>query len=133
MVGDAAKGDPGEKDEEEVLKERDKKEKRAFIDAVKTVEASIKSKMIKTLQLSIRQEDRALETLQTKKEFPKSMGGMSSVEAATLLRTQGYTDERLAKMLRKWNYSEEEIKGLGVKIDTTDVDTKTDYGWQGVK
>jgi hypothetical protein len=58
MVGDAAKGDPGEKEEEKVLKERDRmlKEKKAFIDAVKTVEASIKDKMIKEFSESVKKD-----------------------------------------------------------------------------
>jgi hypothetical protein len=58
MVGDAAKGDPGEKEEEAVLKERDRmlKEKKAFIDAVKTVEASIKNKMIKEFSESVKKD-----------------------------------------------------------------------------
>ena len=103
------------------------------IDAVKKVEASLKNQIVKTFQASVRQDDLALKTLETKKEVPKAMGGMTKLEAATLLRTQGYSDQKLANMLRQWNYTEEEIKGLGVKTDTTDVDTNADYVMQGLK
>lgn len=50
MVGDAAEGDPGEKNEET------EKEKNAFINSVKTIEASLKNKYLQELKESIRKD-----------------------------------------------------------------------------